>query len=510
MKQEIDNNVLNSRSSQDPWLFRTGVRRLLVASMFGVLGLACVVLQYRGQLRIDSDTVSYSVRMLLLSRGQILEPSVVWPLGWPLLGLPLFFFGLPPLYCFITLAAVSFIILLWCAGEIIYPKFGPFPTFVVFIVIAIEPYFSSEIWPGLSDVPFSAVIALFMLLCMRDVSFWNSFMLGATASLACYLRYPGLFLFFTVPILQLIRCCSLKDRFVHGAVAWISLALLTSPLFIRNFLASGHILWTNPAKTGSLIDTAMLWVFYHFRAALLFPTSWLSMFRDNLILGYGLVAIGCVALIAIVGLSLTLRRYRPVLVSFLIMGMYTGAMVLPKFHVESRYLMPEIFLLLIWIVATAEIIGKRYPRLRIVLLNLLMVHAVMAATYMSIRAYHLEGAPNVAKCINEFRSQQHPKDKTAVVAGNSSYLFALISDLKRINVDPERPSTALATIRATGQTIVLAAAGRGPRDSPNPVFTPWAGLLEHWVQIFPAEFRVRYRGQWLFVVEYSGKEHYNE
>lgn len=75
----------------------TGVGRFWIALCFGIIGLACLSIQYRGQIYISHDVTSYTLRMLSVLDGRIFEPSIEWPLGneWPLgwsfLALPMYF-----------------------------------------------------------------------------------------------------------------------------------------------------------------------------------------------------------------------------------------------------------------------------------------------------------------------------------------------------------------------------------------------------------------------------------
>ena len=498
--------ISDTQSKKAAWFLLKPTRRLTVAIVFGLAGLLLAAVQYRFQPMIYYDTASYAQYLVLISKGQLLEISNIQPLGWSFLALPLFKFGISPLYCFILLASLSYILLLWCTLEILCPYCSPITALTACSVIALEPYFSFLVWPGLTDVPFVAIIAALLVVFIKtDVSILNSIIVGFIASLAIHLRYPGLFLFLGVPGLQLLRGASLKNGIIHGGIALVSLTIFTSPLFVRNLLAGQDIVWKTPALTGSLFECSVLWIIYHLRAALLIPTSWIFKIQADMQWWYIVVAIGMAIFLFVIILSLIFRKNKILLITFLMTGMYTVALLSIRFHLETRYLMPAIYCLLIWSFVMIEIIGGTYPKIRRALLVLALMHALAASFYMAIVSYDFKGYPKFEESIKEFRAQQLPGDKIAIVDNKGWHLFAVITDIEPIRVDSENRMASLKKIRSVGESIVLVTAVRSKKGSDEPLFTSWADVLEGWVNQYPQEFKVRYRGQWLMVVEHIGK-----
>jgi hypothetical protein len=482
---------------------QTLTQRLIIAIFLGLSGLLLVAIQYRFQPMIYYDTACYAQYLVLISKGRILEISNIQPLGWSFLAYPLFNLGISPLYCFIFLASLSYVLLLWCTLEILYPYCSPITALIACSVIAFEPYFSSLIWPGLTDLPFTAIIAALTAVCIRaDVSKSNSIIIGILAAIACYLRYPGMFLFLGVPVLQLVRSASLKNRIIQASIALGSLSIFSSPIFIRNILAGQDIFWKHPIETGNLLESFVLWISHLLRAALLVPTSWILKIQTDSQWWHIIGTMGILFFLIIMTFTFIFRKNKLLLITFLLAGMYTGAMLLTRFHIETRYLMPSIFLLLIWFFVAIEIIGKKYKKLLKILLSLVLIHAVAASIYMAIVAYNFKGTPDFRESIKELRANQLSGDKIAIVDDKGWRLFAVITDIEPILADSTNQVAALSKIRSIGQTIILATATRSQKTNPTPIFTSWAGILEDWVKKYPNEFKFRYKGKWLMVVDH--------
>ena len=500
-------DMISDTQSGNPILsLQTRTRRLSVAIFLGLSGLLLAAIQYRFQPMIYYDTASYAQYLVLISKGRILEILNTQPLGWSFLALPLFKLGIPPLYCFIFLASLSYILFLWCTLEILYPYCSPITALIACSVIALEPYFSSLIWPGLTDVPFVAIIAALLLVVFKtDVSIWNSIIVGLIASLACHLRYPGLFLFLGVPVLQLVRGTSLREGIIHGSIAFVALTIFASPIFIRNLLAGEDIIWMNPIITGSVLETSALWIVHYFRAALLIPTSWIFKIQVNMKLWNTVVAGGIVYFLLIMIFTLIFRKNKLLLITCLLAGIYTGTMLSTKTHLETRYLLPSIYLMLVWSFVAIEIIGGKYQKIRQFLLSLALMHALAVSIYMSIVSYSFKGSPDFQESIKEFRAHQLSGDKIAIVDDKGWHLFAVITDIEPIRVDSENRMASLKKIRSVGESIVLVTAVRSKKGSDEPLFTSWADILKDWIKQYPEEFKVRYKGQWLMIVEHIGK-----
>lgn len=495
-------NMIRIDAPGSLWILETNFRRLLVCLFFSAIGILCLILQFRNQLYIEGDTASYSWRMILIAEGNIFVPDNLWPLGWPLLALPLFRIGIAPFYCFLILGIISYVVLLWCNVEILYPNVGGIPVLISLLVISLEPFFSKQVWFGITDIPFCAVIAVLVLLCIRDVSIMNSIIVGAVASFACHLRYAGLFLFVCVPVVQLFRCNSLRKGLVHAAITLMALFLLTTPLFMRNYIATNEILLTKlPLQAASFLDAFILWVYNHFRA-MYFVSYWLQFEIKNV--GWVFLSIGVLGAGLATGISFYLKKYQLIFLSFLTGAVYTGFMVLIKAPSDSRYVLPSMYLLLIWIITFSEVMKGRIPRLRFILLVLLLTHAFVTCSYVLIKSYNLEKVVNFEESIIEFRKHRNVDDKKLVIESRSWGFFALVPDMIPVAVDYDCPDYSLEKIQSVGRAVLLITAFRGPKPHYKPVYNFWADVVEDWIRNYPDEFKLRYKGEWIILVDHIG------
>ena len=479
------------------------IGRVLLSLILAAVGICICGLQYRGRLVIEYDSGTYAAFLRNLADGDVLKPLNIFPMGLPLLGVPLYKLGVPPHCSLLFCSWVSFVIILYSSHTIVSKSVGRAYALAACICITLLPCFSDHLWLGTSELPFSAAIALMAVLLCRPMGIGNSLALGLSGALACHIRYPGLFVFLGLPFVQFLRCRQSKEGLRHFVILCSSLTLGTAPLFLRNYLSSGDLVWMSPNQSPSMGSTFALWIGYHFRAILAIPQSIVEEVRRNSETWIILFIIGALSLFGISYLTWRNRRCLPVFMLFSVGFSYAAFMVGVRAPVESRYLQPELLLLLLWGILIIGIESRRFPEFAKLTMGALMFYSALTASYMLVVGYNAGGRPNAEECLKELRSVPLSRALPILVDGNGWGVSAMFNNYypQRVSFGGSNSVLPWGSMPPCG--VVVSMATRRSKSDASPVFPEWVNLCILESQRPDSNLRRTYSGKWTQVFDYE-------
>ncbi len=207
----------------------------LTAATFGVL---LAIIANRGEIYLGFDAFHYVRNARNMFIGNWDAITTTWPLGYPLLGLPLMVLGIHPALSLIVILILSFLLLFVMFDSHLRRTIAhPAQRFVVLTALASLPVWHSMLFTPNSDLPFTVMLfALFTVLVGSNRKPW---VIVVSIVSLFFIRYIG-FVFLFLPSLTLIakrvsRRLTMKTNWrITGMVA---LAILTAA--VCNWFMSG-------------------------------------------------------------------------------------------------------------------------------------------------------------------------------------------------------------------------------------------------------------------------------